>query len=582
MKYKLKHLLALPLLVSLTSITQANDVVVGDITSTLGPDFFFDTAAIGGGDFSSGDAFFNRDFGINGYDPAGTQITITGIGWASPGNQVLATTATVTITHLGADNTVGGGDDVLVGSVTDAIPNDGIAGERVWQFATPMVATISGTGSRFLIRIQGDDTIRYKTTDTNATAAADVKLSVSGSFDGGTLPDTDGDGIPDVYETDTGVFLSQASTGTDPTLADTDGDGLSDFEEIYTHSTNPSNPDTDSDGLSDGDEILIHSTNPFNRDQDNDRLSDGFEVANGLDPLTNADFDNDGTPDALEVLFYNSDPKNASSFPGDGTSPAPGSFTPILDAEVATQSDFRSSAPLGETLVDEAGVGGNVDATFTSGVTSFALHYDNLFPAAGSAVSLTGFAWPVVSATNQNGDILLQFFDPGPGGSRSIDQATLVGSAKGTLTLTGATTIMYWNFPAPINFTSKGTGLIVKIQSTAALRIKAQNQGEIAFATGIWHTNDGRSTFGALRSSRISLGGTAVAPSLPEILTITRNGNTTNLTWDLNGAATATLQRSTTLELDSFEDVPTRTNTTESSYQETSSDPRAFFRLATP
>jgi hypothetical protein len=582
MKQKRICILALPIMIGILSTVHADNIVVGDVTATLGPDFFFDTAAIGGGDFNSSDAFFNRDFGVNGYDPAGTQITITGIGWASPANQVLATTATITITHLGADNAVGGGDDVVVGTVTDAIPTNTTAGERVWKFTTPMVANISGTGSRFLIRIQGDGNIRYKTTSTTAQTAADVKLSVAGSFNGGTLPDTDGDGIPDVFETNTGVFLSQASTGTDPGKADTDGDGLSDFEEIYTHGTNPNDPDMDRDGLSDGDEILVHLTNPQNRDSDNDRLSDGFEVANGLNPLANADFDGDGTPDALEVLFYNSNPKDNTSFPGDGTSPAPGSFTPIQNAGVSTQLDFQNLAPLGETLLDEAGSGGSVDADFTMGVTSFALHYDNLFPAAGSAVSLTGFAWPVVAAINTSGDILVQFFDPGPDGTRSIDQATLVGTAKGTLTVTGVTTIMYWNFPAPINFTSTGTGLIVKIQSTGALRIKAQNQGLDMFATGIWYTNDGRNTFGTLRSSRISLGGTVVAPSVPEILAITRSGTTTSLTWDLNGAPSVTLQRSTTLEPGSFMDIPSRTNTTETSYEETSSDPKAFFRLSYP
>ena len=579
-------------------MVHANDIVLGDVTATLGPNFFFDTAAIGGGDFTSADAFFNRDFGVAGYDPAGTQVTITGIGWASPANQVLATTATITITHLGADNVVGGGDDTVVGSVTDAIPTDGTGGERVWQFTTPMVANITGTGSRFLIRIQGDATIRYKTRDINNQTAADVKLSVAGSFNGGTLPDTDFDGIADVFETNTGIYLSQANTGTSPANPDTDGDGYLDGIENNSRiwagtsnpGTDPNNPDSDGDGLLDGVESNTGSftdasntgTNPFNRDQDNDRLSDGYEVTNGLDPFTNADFDGDTFSDALEVLFYDSNPKLIGSFPGDGTHPAPGSFTPIQDAG-STTIVGNAGATLGDVIVDEAATGGNVDADFTLGVTSFALHYDNLFPAAGSAVSLTGFAWPVVAVpNNQSGDILVQFFDPGADGKRSIDQATLVGTAKGTLTVTGVTTIMYWNFPAPIQFTSAGTGLIVKIQSTAALRIKAQNQGNPAFATGIWYTNDGRSTFGILRSSRISLGGTAIAPALPEILSITRNGTTTNLTWDLNGAATVTLQRSTTLEPDSFENVPSRTNTTESSYQETSSDPKAFFRLATP
>ena len=45
-------------------------------------------------------------------------------------------------------------------------------------------------------------------------------------------PDDDGDGLADVVETDTGVFVSATDTGTDPRDADTDGDGLDDGAEV--------------------------------------------------------------------------------------------------------------------------------------------------------------------------------------------------------------------------------------------------------------------------------------------------------------------------------------------------------------
>ena len=45
--------------------------------------------------------------------------------------------------------------------------------------------------------------------------------------------DTDSDGILDIYETDTGVYVDSRNTGTDPEVADTDGDGLSDGQELY-------------------------------------------------------------------------------------------------------------------------------------------------------------------------------------------------------------------------------------------------------------------------------------------------------------------------------------------------------------
>jgi hypothetical protein len=44
--------------------------------------------------------------------------------------------------------------------------------------------------------------------------------------------DSDGDGLPDCVETNTGVFLDLTDTGTDPFNADTDGDGLSDGDEV--------------------------------------------------------------------------------------------------------------------------------------------------------------------------------------------------------------------------------------------------------------------------------------------------------------------------------------------------------------
>jgi hypothetical protein len=45
------------------------------------------------------------------------------------------------------------------------------------------------------------------------------------------LLDSDGDGISDVAESGTGIYVSEADTGTDPLLWDSDGDGISDGEE---------------------------------------------------------------------------------------------------------------------------------------------------------------------------------------------------------------------------------------------------------------------------------------------------------------------------------------------------------------
>lgn len=97
------------------------------------------------------------------------------------------------------------------------------------------------------------------------TNPADAALDLDGDgltnlqeFALGTNPrlaDTDGDGLSDAVETNTGVFVSASDTGTDPLLADTDGDTLSDGEEVLQHGTSPLLADTDGDGAPDAWEL---------------------------------------------------------------------------------------------------------------------------------------------------------------------------------------------------------------------------------------------------------------------------------------------------------------------------------------
>ena len=120
------------------------------------------------------------------------------------------------------------------------------------------------------------------------------------SFSTVTVPDADGDGIPDAVE---------ATACTDVNDSDTDDDGVPDGVEDANHNgqqdqdeTAACNPDSDNDGLLDGTELGVTladigpdtdtgvfvadddpntTTNPLDDDSDGDTIPDGDEDANG-------------------------------------------------------------------------------------------------------------------------------------------------------------------------------------------------------------------------------------------------------------------------------------------------------------
>ena len=99
------------------------------------------------------------------------------------------------------------------------------------------------------------------------------------------IVDSDGDGLLDSVETNTGVYVDENDTGTDPDEPDTDGDGLTDWDEVHTYPCDPNDADTDNDDLEDGEEINTHGTDPDDDDSDDDTYTDGEEVAANTDPL---------------------------------------------------------------------------------------------------------------------------------------------------------------------------------------------------------------------------------------------------------------------------------------------------------
>ncbi|GAA5120501.1 alpha/beta hydrolase [Luteolibacter yonseiensis] len=96
--------------------------------------------------------------------------------------------------------------------------------------------------------------------------------------------DTDGDGIPDTYETENGLNPFSANTG------DTDGDGLSDTAE-YQNGTLVNDPDTDGDGMQDGWEVrwglLPLDPSDAALDNDGDHVSNLDESKISTSPVNN-------------------------------------------------------------------------------------------------------------------------------------------------------------------------------------------------------------------------------------------------------------------------------------------------------
>jgi alpha-tubulin suppressor-like RCC1 family protein len=98
-----------------------------------------------------------------------------------------------------------------------------------------------------LFGIAADERISQPQRDSLAVRieASDGLVSTSATYTVNIveLADTDGDGLPDDAETNTGTFVSESDTGTDPSNPDSDGDGFNDGEEVISGS-NPNDADS--------------------------------------------------------------------------------------------------------------------------------------------------------------------------------------------------------------------------------------------------------------------------------------------------------------------------------------------------
>ena len=168
-------------------------------------------------------------------------------------------------------------------------------------------------------------------------------------FELGTLannPDTDGDGLNDGVETNTGIYVDATNTGTDPKEPDTDGDGLSDSVETNSGTfvsaedpgTNPLLKDTDGDGSNDGKEANLgfNPVDPAN--------APSFPIPIGYWP-----FDDQGSSATADlgpagyVSTVNGDPEWV-----EGHSGSPGDFAIKFDGEddsVTTEVSLLNNLP---------------------------------------------------------------------------------------------------------------------------------------------------------------------------------------------------------------------------------------------
>jgi len=126
--------------------------------------------------------------------------------------------------ELSVDGTV---VDTVVAPATNCTMT-GLASSTTYAFAVTAYSNHGG-GTEWSGNIGGTYAVLGKLTTSFTTPAGSAVAGTKSCTNGDT--DTDGDRLPDWAETNTGVFVNEGNTGTNPNVADTDGDGIKDGDE---------------------------------------------------------------------------------------------------------------------------------------------------------------------------------------------------------------------------------------------------------------------------------------------------------------------------------------------------------------
>ena len=236
----------------------------GTSFANLGSDFYMSDSTPGG----------NPDSATDG--AGGTQV--------GPDSSTLSSTATFQIEATGADEVVLRFTP-LSGVLGNAVHNQiwGINGFELSNSSDADGDDLADAFEQAIVDADPDDAI-----DTIADVLPGDDFDNDGSSnaeeqDRSTNPiaaDSDGDGLLDGAETNTGTFVDANDTGTDPNSMDSDGDTINDTDEISGtggFTSDPNKADTDGDGYPD-DAELADGTDP----NDPDDFFDPFAGMEGL------------------------------------------------------------------------------------------------------------------------------------------------------------------------------------------------------------------------------------------------------------------------------------------------------------